>query len=383
MEIRIARGVLIIVFLLAAAAVASLLAVIYLPAATITIHPLAKDQVVEQTILLSTTTTTPDFIHFTLPAKILQKDVQVSKVFTRPGNATEDFAHGVLDLINNSNEDQGLLPKTHLRHEASGAMFLTDNAIRVPAHSQLAVPVTAEQKGVIGNVPAGKFIIDRLPTSAQSIIFGQSTQDFSGGLAVDTPLAESEITEAKSELEKQASTQALTELAGQTGGIPIRPELLTTSFDNEQISATAGSKVASFSVSVTLHAHGFIVDDNDLLGLTLLALRSQSNPAQDFVSYKPESFKISVTRADFTRNTAEVKGSLVGSFAQKISTDALDPKNIIGLSKAEALDHFKQISGVGDVDISLSPFWVQTIPGRTSAVQINLASNTTGTPAPQ
>jgi hypothetical protein len=371
-QVALSRSPVIALFVIGLVVIVGSLAYVYLPSATITVSPATEQKSVEQTIVLSTDATSPDFIKYVLPAKLVSKDVTQSKDFQREGTTIEDFAHGTITMVNNGNDEQRLVPKTHLRHEASGVMFLTQDRVVIPPQGKITVDIIAEQKGASGNVPAGKFIVDRLPSSAQAIVFGQSDVPMSGGLSVAAPVTDKEIDDAVQSVLDDAKKEALTELTGETGGVSIRPELITATTKSKSVSTTSGSTVSSFTVSETVSARGFIVDDNDLLSLTLLALRSAATDTLDFTSYDPQSFKIAVTRADFSKNVAEIKGSLTGTFADKISPSVLATQNLAGLSAAEVADHFKQISGVGDVKVAFSPFWVTTVPSRADAVKVEI-----------
>lgn len=370
--ITVSKSRTLVLLFMGCVVIAVSLAYVYLPTATITISPLTSQKNVDQTIVLSTAATSPDFIKYILPAKLVEKEITESKEVKRPGQVTDDFARGTLALINNSPEEQRLLPKSHLRHEATGVMFLTDSPAVIPPQGQITMNVTAKEKGASGNVTPGKFIFDKLPASAQTVVFAQSEVPMSGGLSVETALTDEEITAAKQAVLDTAKTRALGELTAQAGGASIRSELLTVSPTAEHVSATSGSKVSSFTVTSTITARGFITDNNDLLSLTLLALRQASDQDQDFVSFDPQSFKVAVTRADFARQQAEVVGSLTGTFAHKISPNILNTQNLAGLSAAEAADHFKQLQGVGDVQVAFSPFWVKTIPSRAGAIKVEI-----------
>ncbi len=363
---------MVLLFLLGTGIIVGSLVYVYLPSATITVASALTQKNIEQTIILSTAATSPDFIKFILPAKLVEKEVTGSKEIQRAGTATDDFATGTVALVNNSPDEQRLLPKTHLRHESTAVMFLTQSPAVIPPQGRININVIAEKKGASGNVSAGKFVIDRLPASTQTIVFAQSTGPMSGGLSVDMPVSDSEIAQAKETVIAEAKTRALGELTAEAGGAAIRPELLTVSPLSEYVSAVAGSHVSSFTVTSTITARGFIVDNNDLLSLTLLALRAMPDPDQDFVSFDPQSFKVAVVRADFTQKQAEVKGSLTGTFAHKISPTILNTQNLAGLSEAEVVDHFKQLPGVGEVQVTFSPFWVKTIPSRQGAVKVEI-----------
>lgn len=370
----IAKSAFLLLTLLVLLAVTALWAFIYLPKTTITIHPSATNRSITQTIILSSSATEPDFSRYILPAHLVSKELEQSQTMNRTDAATQDdFAKGTITLVNNQAEDQALLPKTHLKYERTGVYFLTDTPVRIPAHGEVAMNITAEQKGASGNVEAGKFIIDKLPVNLQSQIYGTSTVATSGGTIVQNPLTQVEIDKAVQSLSETLKTQAAGELTAQAGGATIRPELLSIATQSSESSAEVGSKTSSFTIHIKVKASGFVADENDLLSLTLLGLRAQVGSDEDFVSYEPHSFGMKIQTADFDKGQAQIQGSLSGSFAHKVSLGNIQPQNLLGLSASEIQETLKKIPGIGSVDVSFSPFWVKTAPSRVQAITIEVS----------
>ncbi|MEX1111901.1 MAG: hypothetical protein WEC84_00405, partial [Candidatus Andersenbacteria bacterium] len=315
-----------LLLLLSLTVVAVSLAYIYLPRASIALYPATHVKEAEQTIVLSTEAKEPDFVRYILPARLIQHEITEKQTFTRTnegGSVSEDFAKGVITLRNEQSEEQNLLPQTHLRHEATGIFFLTDNAVKIPAQSEVQVSVTAKERGTSGNAAAGRFIVDKLPASLQQAVYGQSSQPLTGGLATEQTVSEQELSEARTKTIEAAKQRVVGELTLQAGGAHIDPNLVTVSPTAEHISAQPGSRTTDFTVEVTVQARGFVVDENDMLSLTLLALRSGIPSDEEFVSYDPGSFDLTIDRADFERGEIRVTGKLQGLFARKISPSSL------------------------------------------------------------
>lgn len=370
-HLQVPRRMLGLIIILLAMFVIGSLALVYLPGATVSIYPKVQTRSVERSMVLSSSASGPDFVKFVLPAKVVEKEIHKEVETVRPGEgATQDFAKGQVKLINRQDEEQPLLPKTHLRHEAGGVFFLTDTAVTIPPHGEINVNVTAKEKGASGNVPAGKFIVDKLPAGLQSEVYAESKQVFSGGMVSSNPITQSEIETAKNTLIEQAREEALGELTLLAGGARIRPELISTEVTFEAVSAEAGSAATSFTAAATVRARAFVADDNDLLSLTLLALRTSASDQEEFLEYDPDSFRITIERADFERGEARVKTQLAGMFGAKIEPSVLTVQNIAGLSAEEAREHFTEFDSVGDVQVEFWPFWVKSIPSRAGAVEI-------------
>jgi len=375
LEFAVSRKLIIFIALAAVIAIAMAFGYFYLPKALIRVYPAVLSRSVEQEILLSTNVDEPDFVRFILPAKIVDKTVTESKLLNRSdGNTFDDFAKGEVAIINEQSEDQSLVIKTHLLHEPSGVYFLTDGPVKVPPGGKIKVKVTAVEKGVSGNLEPGRFIIDRLPENARSSIYAESEEKFTGGLAVTNSITQDEIDKAKDEVIKLAQEKALGELTGAIGGAFVREELVSQDIVSESISAEAGSKAVEFSVKIELRVRAFIVDENDLLSLTLLALRSQVDVDKEFVEYEPESFTIEVLKSDSERGESRVKGTLTGLFARKIGPAIFETKNLAGRTHNEVQEYFDQFDQIGSAEVDLSPFWVNAVPTRADATEIVIES---------
>lgn len=375
MRIVIPRRSVLLLMAVVLVVMGALLALIYLPAAQIAIHPRLREHTAEQNIVLSQAVSAPDFVRYTLPARLVRHTASEERGVTREGAAvSDDFAKGEVKLINNLEEEQQLLPRTHLKYDASGIFFLTDSPVAIPPHSSVAMKVTAKEKGSAGNVAPGRFTIDKLPAEVKANVYAESVAAFTGGIAVETPLSEEEVAHAKTETLTRAQEKARAGLTAESGGAALTEALTTLQTREEFVSAQVGSRAQSFTIRAVVEAEAFLVDENDLLSLTLLSLRSLPSAEEEFVNFRPESFEISIAQADFERGEARVVGSLTGNFASKIGPTILDPGPLAGLTAEEVQARFKDIPAVGSVDVTLSPFWVRSVPGRKGSTQITIAN---------
>lgn len=374
---RPALALLVFIVLIGAAAAA---AYIYLPRARVTITPTTVERSVEQSITLSQATQDPDFLKFVLPARVVEAEVEEQTSITRDaGTVTEDFARGTVTIINQQADEQPLLPQTHLKHVDTGAYALTDKSVRVPPQGSVDVSVTAEEKGAVGNIPAGRFIIDRLPAALHDQIYAESTVPLTGGEVVEHPLTEAEINNAKQTVAQALEGRLQGELTAKAGGATILPGLTSIERDEPIISAAAGSRATVFTVKQRARARALIVEENDVLSLTLLTLRNAPKENEEFVSYNPDSFDVSIVRADFERGEARIAATLTGNFAQKTPPTIFDAQPLAGRTPDEVKEYFKKFDSVANVEVALSPFWVTTVPPRPSATEI-IVKNTEKSP---
>jgi len=365
------RRLLVTAVIIMAGGLIALWAVTRLPHATITITPATREQTITQTIILSAAATEPDFRRLILPARVLDETVTLKQTVRREGGeATPAAARGVVTLHNEQDAEQPLLPKTHLRHAQTGTLFLTDRAVRLPVQGSLDVPVTAKQEGAAGNVVAGKFIIEKLPASLQPFVYGENSATFSGGEVYDTPITEEELKTTKERVEAEAKDKVNVALSTAAGGAQLRDELTSVTTEQWTVSVEPGSLASRYNVTLELRARAFIADENDLLSLTLLALRDGPNGEEELSEYDPSSFTVDFSRADFEWGEAQVTTSLTGTVSRKTEASLFDTRNLSGRSAGEVAEYFGQFDSVAEVRTELSPFWIATVPTRSDAIEI-------------
>lgn len=353
-------------------AIAGIAAALYAPRATVTVHPRTSERSLTQDIWLSADHEQPDFAQYTLPARVVERTAEDEMRVERIGGRSDDFARGAIVLKNDGDSEQALLPKTHLKHQATGVYFLTDTPITLPPHAQLKMTLTAKEKGAAGNVEPGRFVIDKLPASLQAVVYGESPDPLTGGVRIDEPLSDEELTETRDKLHSTLRERLQGELTAEAGGAAIYPDLLAIAAEEEESTAAVGSLASEYFMRLRVQGRAFIVDETDMLGLTLLALRASASPEEEFVSYEPRSFRISVAKLDFEQGEAHIQGTLTGTFAHKLGPTVLSVSNLAGLNAHEVREHFQRHEAVGEVDVDFFPFWVKTVPGRSSAVEVTI-----------
>lgn len=365
------RGFLLLAFFVVLAVVAVGAGAIFLPKAVIEIVPQIAEETHEQTINLSTNITEPDFVRLILPARISEIEVEETDTLQRAGSSKDDFARGTVTLFNNQDSEQSLLPKSHLRHEETGVFVLTDEAVRIPPQGEIKVGVTAKEQGSAGNVPAGKFIVDKLPANLQALVFAESEVALTGGRVTDNPITEQELTAAKEKIRQTAEDNLKTQLAAQAGQL-LDEGLINIETLSENITGEVGSRATEIEMQIKLKGRAMIIDRNDILSLTLLQLKQNLGGEEEFLNYAPETFNVKLERADWQRGEARVVAAINTRVAQKTPPQVFDASPLAGRTAEEVREYYKQFPAVQDVEVKFSPIWVSTVPGRTAAVEIKV-----------
>jgi hypothetical protein len=344
-----------------------------LPHASITVHPKTAEKKITKDILLTASATTPDYVRYALPAKIVEQESHVSKTITKStANIKQGFSKGTVMFKNEQDDEQRLLPKTHLKHEG-GSMFITDTPVTIPPHGEVEVHVTAEQQGKSGDVAPGRFNIDKFSAGLQRVVYATSATTFSGGEFGDSPITQADIDEAKKAVLEQAKQEAIAAINKQSASGSIREDLITTEIKSNTASAQAGSNAISFTAEASVQARGFLTDTQDIISLMTLALRASVAGDEEFSSFDPASFSLAIAQTDWKTGQARITSSLTGTYAKKIGSSELSEDNLAGLSKQELINHFTTFPSIGSVDVVFSPFWVKSAPSKQNQITITVA----------
>ncbi|OGY37559.1 MAG: hypothetical protein A3E36_04830 [Candidatus Andersenbacteria bacterium RIFCSPHIGHO2_12_FULL_45_11b] len=345
-----------------------------LPHTTITVRPKVDQRKISKDIILSSKTTTPDYVHYALPAKIISQEGHAEQSFTQSdGDVTQGNSKGTVTFTNTQDTEQRLLPKTHLRYEPTGVMFLTDNPVIIPPNGTVDAPVAAKETGKAGDVPPGKFLVDKFSPGLQKAVYAESKSQFSGGELGAHAISQEDIDKAKQTVLEAAKQKALDAIKKEAGNAEVRSDLLSVTPEHNDASVQAGSKAVSYTASATVQAKEFIVDSHDIISLMTLALRAEVAPDEEFISYDPASFSLAITQTDWNTGQARISASLTGTYGKKIGSSELSEDNLAGLGKQELANHFKNFPSIGDVDIKFWPFWVTSAPSRPNQINIEVA----------
>lgn len=343
------------------------------PRASIVVHPKTSERKLTKDIILALSVKTPDYVRFTLPATILEENLEVSAVFENAGGTpTQDFSHGSITFNNTQDQEQRLLPKTQMRHVGSGIIFLTDTPVAIPANGNLTVSVTAKEKGPAGDVPPGKFVIEKFSTGLQEAVPAQSETAFTGGESSDSEISQDAIDAAQKKVLEQAKSDALAKLTSKADGASIRPDLINMEILSQHVSASVGSRALKYTARANVKARAFVVSTHDIISLMTLALRANTALDEEFLSYNASSFTLEIAQADWLSGQARVSASLTGTYAKKISSGELTADNLSGLSEKEIIEHFAASPNIGSVDVALRPFWVKSAPSKKNQIDVRI-----------
>jgi hypothetical protein len=381
------------VAVLALVIVGSLLAVDLLPAATIVLHPRA-DEIgpLPLTIEARADVTAPDPAALVIPAERITFQLQAAQTFTATGTklvetkGTGTVTFSNFDTGGANRIDAGAIVKTQ-----SGIEFATQATVTLPnatiqfpftiVPSTADVGVQAVAAGPDGNV--GNNSITVVPKGENKRLLQVTNQQAtSGGASTQTTVISSQdVDAAKTAIDAALNADLDTQLGARTGvpvGVTLFPE---TRVVGDTIYATdpaalVDTQAPTFDINATAEATVIAVDPAPLSVVAEARLRTKVTAGWTILagSFASEVGVPSVAGEVISYPVA-VHGTQVHS---------IDQAALIGQIKGLVLgDARARLDDYGDVDITVWPDWVSTIPTHTDRITFTIGDpQASPTPSP-
>jgi hypothetical protein len=370
-------------------------AFVLLPSATVVLT--VKEEPVgplNLTIKVDPGITATDDASLSVPGVARGFPVQASATFQATGQNVVDTAAGGTVTFTSANTGSAVtIPTGTVIETASKIAFATTATVTVPkarlvgltvVPSTADTGVTAVKKGVSGNVAAGA-IVNVPPWLATDLVVANQVTNkaaTSGGTHTITPFVQqSDIDAAEASLARQLGTAGLAAMSDPSavaGGLQLFPDTaqLGAPVFNPDPTTLLNQAVTSFDLTATATETATVADLSNVSSLAERQIRGRIAVGHALVDGS-----VAVT---FGSPTADGSAVSVPVVAQALQTATLDVNQlrsaIEGKSAAQAKAYLSQY---GVAEVSLSPFWVSTIPSFDFRIDVSLVMPTavpSGTP---
>ncbi|MFT7184602.1 MAG: hypothetical protein ACI9QC_000947 [Oceanicoccus sp.] len=389
--------------LVASILVFGFIAYIVLPGATLYIEP--ASEVITKSVNVTLTPNPND------PRELKTYDVEstVELTLSHPASgivSEGSDASGVVTIINEQELDQPLIEQTRLQTD-DGVIFRLQDGVTVPASSggtpgTIDVNVVADildvngaAVGARGNIGPTRFLIPGLREDTQSLVYGESYGDMTGGETVVSALVtEDDLIAAREKLEAQLKEKALASLRKEVlaEGNQYGIELTLLEDSDIIIYGTAivdmpyesvNQEMESFEVSGSMSIDGVSYDKDALLAILKSEIMNAQTPSKQLVRIDEDTVSIKVIEFDNNALIYKFTGSIQGIEEYEIDPDleggsSLSKKikeHIAGLSIEEAENYIQNLPEVNKVEIKIWPVWSPTIPTLPENIKIKSLSN--------
>jgi hypothetical protein len=370
------------VAVLALVIVGSLLAVDLLPSATIVLHP-RSDEVgpLPLTIEARADVTAPDPAALVIPAQRITFQLQAAQTFTATGTklvetkATGTVTFSNFDTGGANRIDAGSIVKTQsgIEFATQGTVTLPNATIQfpftiVPSTADIGVQaLAAGPDGNVGNnsitvVPKGENKRLLQVTNQQATTGGASTQT--------TVISSQDIDAAKTAIEAALNADLDTQLGARTGvpvGVTLFPETRAvgaTTYAADP-AALVDTEAPTFDINATAEATVIAVDPAPLTVVAEARLRTKVTAGWTILTGSIASeVGVPSVAGDVISYPVSVHGTQVHS---------IDQAALIGQIKGLVLgDARARLDDYGDVEITVWPDWVSTIPSHTDRITFTI-----------
>jgi hypothetical protein len=370
--------------LLVALIILLIVAVNVLPKATITIDTNSQTVASNLQLTLSPNATSVDTSANVVPAQI----AQAQKTYTGTANATGQQNNGqkatgsVTLSLTDCNQNSVTIP-AGTGISANNLTFITQSSVTLDSVeiagkcrndqfqsiSTASVGVTAQNGGSNYNIQSATFSVPN-----ESDVTGSSSQAFSGGTDdIQQIVSQADITSAQNKINTNSGaqkSQLQSDLQSQ-GLFPIEATF-NASTPTPTPSTAAGSPASSVTVTESITYTMYGVKQNDLQTLIGASVNSQiSTKSQKILDYGINSATFSTQGQGSGSESVSMQDNALVGFA----IDAATIKNqVAGQKPGTAADTIRGYSGVTNANVHLSPFFVTSIPKKTSKITVTIVN---------
>jgi hypothetical protein len=353
-----------------------------LPKATITINTNSQTIASNLQLTLSSNASSVNTGADVVPAQ----STQTQKTYSGTANATGQQNNGqkasgqvTLTLTDCAQSSVTIPAGTGI--SASGLTFITQNSVtldsvQVGSHcensnfsnfSSASVSVAAQNGGSNYNVQPTTFTVPN-----ESDVSGASSTAFTGGTDdIQQIVSQADITTAQNKISTNTNaikSQLQSDLQSQ-GLYPITATFTATT-PTPTPNTTAGSAASSVTVTESITYSMYGVKQSDLQALIGSNVNSQiSTKSQKILSY-------GISSATFTQQNQTSNSEVVSMQDNALVGFALDQSTIknqaAGQKPGTAEETIRAYSGVTNVNVHLSPFFVSSIPKKTSKITVTI-----------
>ena len=339
---------------------------------TIIIHPKIESKSTEVNLTVDAKALKPNLENLVLTGRIVESLGEITKdVNTVTTRKVEDFGKGAVKIKNIWRKDfflqagaqliQGDSPETVGTGPKN--IFLLDHEVSVPANGEVEASVTAKNKGLVGNIPPGKFYFLRMSKWNRDRIWAENENEFTGG-EIETDVAtQDDINRAVEQTAEDLGKQELEKIRGQLAPEEKVSEGLTRVEILESHASVAPEAVAdNFQVFVRGKVASIVYNEKDLKEMAIERFKAQVGASQEIASIDENLIKYELSDISNTDGKAEVKITVPAILMSKLPSKILDKKSIIGYNTSALRERYAKFPEIDSIDVKFFPFWVKSVP---------------------
>lgn len=353
-------------FLIAVAAITSLVLYYSLAEATITLKIKPDNAVTETKVTVGEKNSDVFGVVKTI-------ELTDTKVFpASPSGEREEKATGTVNLINNYSANQTLIATTRLS-TADGILFRLKQTVTVPAGGKVETPVIADQAGEASEVGPTKFTIPGLKPTLRELIFAESTVPMRRVEKPGTRVTALDFEQANKVLSDALIPQAVARLREQlpneqkSWSVVYKTETLKGESDKKE-----GEQASDFNYSVAIKATAVFYDPAALRDKMMNKSQDLMKDGRKILTIEEQSLAVTLDAINTDTNLATFNIKFLAQVAVTDANKAFKKADLLGRTPAEVSNYFDLVPGVESANTKLWPFWVKTVPTVESHIMLDI-----------
>lgn len=301
-----------------------------------------------------------------IAGKVVEQTVAATETFNIDAESEIPAqATGQVTIHNKTaSRNQQLVATTQLAN-SDGVIIRLKEGVTVGPGASITAAAYANQEGEIGEVEPGQFEIVKLKSDKDKI-YGEVTEKFTGGVKSVKMVSQEILDKAQKEVEAKLKEQAADKL-----------EVLSPEAKKDEISITITSlkpsakvgdtNLDSFTIEAEAVARAIVFDKETAKSIIKQDLAENVAANKTVAKIDDDSF-VATPDSSATYLDASIGATLIPKFADAV----FKKRDIMGLNRDEVAKYFRKITGIDNVDVRFSPFWVRSVPNLEDHVDIEI-----------
>ena len=340
--------------------------------ATIIIHPKIEKKSSVIGLTIDAKALKPDIANGILPGRIAESQGEIIKDISDISlRKTEDFSKGTVKIKNIWKKDFFLQKGAQLVQGESPEkvgtgpknIFLLDNDTVAVAEGEVTASVTAKNKGVIGNIPPGKFYFLRMSQWNRDRIWAENEEEFTGGEIETKAVSADDISKATQSTAEELGKQEIEKLKNQVpADSKLSPALTRVEILESRANAAPETQTDNFQMFVRGKVSSIVYNEKDLKDTAVEKFKEQISANQEISEIDEKNIKYELSDISGDDGKAEVKISVPAVLTPKLPSKILDKKSIIGYNAAALKERYAKFPEIDSIEVKFFPFWVKSVP---------------------
>jgi len=272
---------------------------------------------------------------------------------------------GSVTIYNKQSKNQYLLIDSQLSGAKNPVVFMTDQAITVPANGSVQMTVTAKEAGIEGNIPAQRFNFIKLSPSMQTLVFAESSDFMRGGFNQGTIFSKDDLDTAVEKNKQDFFTSIRTDILKtiEENNQTVRQELSKLDITETTSNVPMGTASPQFDLTIKGTITAILFNEQNIISIASENLRKQASEYEELITYNPASIEYVNMNIDWDDVRAEMDVQLSGSFVSQFPSSLFQKERLVGLKAKEAVKYLETFPEIQEAEIYFWPPWNDTIPG--------------------